>query len=130
MNVVLVRVLYAHALVLDGDLALGRLSFLARLIGHPVAGGPQALLSMKDVLPDSIRSWTRNGGAHRRREQAGPDDGLRGDPLAGRRACTPLRSALNEPPLLDLIRDGKPAYAWPADQRDVWQAAASSGWRS
>ena len=33
MNVVLVRVLYAHALVLDGDLALGRLSFLARLVG-------------------------------------------------------------------------------------------------
>ena len=53
MNVVLVRVLYAHALVLDGDLALGRLSFLARLIGHPRARGPQALLSMKDVLPDS-----------------------------------------------------------------------------
>jgi hypothetical protein len=25
--------LYAHALVLDGDLALGRLSFLARLVG-------------------------------------------------------------------------------------------------
>jgi hypothetical protein len=35
MNVVLVRVLYAHALVLDGDLALRRLPFLARLIGHP-----------------------------------------------------------------------------------------------
>ena len=52
MNVVLVRVLYAHALVLDGDLALGRLAFLARLIGHPRARGPQALLSMKDVLPD------------------------------------------------------------------------------
>ena len=42
MNVVLVRVLYAHALVLDGGLALGRLSFLARLIGHPRARGPQA----------------------------------------------------------------------------------------
>ena len=52
MNVVLARVLYAHALVLDGDLALGRLSFLARLVGHPRSRGPQALLSMKDVLPD------------------------------------------------------------------------------
>ena len=51
MNVVLVRVLYAQALVVDGDLALGRLSFLARLIGHPRSRGPQALLSMKDVLP-------------------------------------------------------------------------------
>ena len=42
MNVVLVRVLYAHVLVLDGDLALGRLSFLAWLIGHPRSRGPQA----------------------------------------------------------------------------------------
>ena len=42
MNVVLARVLYAHALVLDGDLALGRLAFLARLIGHPRSRGPQA----------------------------------------------------------------------------------------
>ena len=45
MNVTLVRVMYAHALVLDGDLALGRLSLLARLIGHPRSRGPQALLS-------------------------------------------------------------------------------------
>jgi hypothetical protein len=52
MNVGLVRVLYAHALVLDGDLALGRPAFLARLIGHPRSRGPQALLSMKDVLPE------------------------------------------------------------------------------
>ena len=41
MNVVLARVLYAHALVLDGDLALGRLSFIARLIGHPERGAPR-----------------------------------------------------------------------------------------
>ena len=53
MNVVLVRVLYAHALVLDADLALGRFAFVARLVGHPRARGPQALLSMKDVLPVS-----------------------------------------------------------------------------
>ncbi len=53
MNVVLVRVLYAHALVLDADLALGRFAFFARLVGHPRARGPQALLSMKDVLPVS-----------------------------------------------------------------------------
>ena len=33
MNVVLVRVLYAHALVLDAGLALGRFSFLGRVFG-------------------------------------------------------------------------------------------------
>ena len=52
MNVVLVRVLYAHALVLDADLALGRFAFLGRLVGHPRARGPQALLSMKNILPE------------------------------------------------------------------------------
>src|SRR5215218_1380553 len=51
MNVVLARVLYAHALVFDADLALGRFAFVAKLVGHPRARGPQALLSMKDVLP-------------------------------------------------------------------------------
>ena len=33
--------------------------------------------------------------------------------------------ALDEPLLLDLIQDGVPAYAWPADQRHVWEASAS-----
>ena len=50
MNVVLVRVLYAHAPVLDADLALGRSAFVASssvIRGH---AGPQALLSTNDVL--------------------------------------------------------------------------------
>ena len=122
MNVVLVRVLYAHALVLDGDLALGRLSFLARLIGHPRSRGPQALLSMKDVLPDRypiqgagveelIDSENRLG----RMVDYGVI-GVRVDALYATSA-----RALGEPRLLDLIVDGAPAYAWPADQRHVWK---------
>src|SRR5262249_52646882 len=43
----------AHALVLDGGLALGRLSFLGRLVGHPRMRSPQALLAMRRVLPES-----------------------------------------------------------------------------
>jgi hypothetical protein len=53
MNVVLVRVLYAHTVVLDAKLALGRLSFLGRLVGHPRMKTPQVLLAMKRVLPES-----------------------------------------------------------------------------
>jgi hypothetical protein len=34
---------------------------------------------------------------------------------------------LSEPRLLHLIRDGAPAYAWPAEQRDVWNPP-SRGW--
>jgi hypothetical protein len=35
--------------------------------------------------------------------------------------------ALSEPLLADLIRDGEPAYAWPATQRSVWRPPAQ-GW--
>ena len=31
-------------------------------------------------------------------------------------------SELNEPQLLGMIRDGRPVYAWPYDQRQVWIA--------
>jgi hypothetical protein len=121
MNVVLVRVLYAHALVLDGDLALGRLSFLARLIGHPRSRGPQVLLSLKDVLPDRypirgaevedfIDSENRLGRM--------VDYGV----IAARIEALYASSAraLDQPMLLDLIKGGAPAYAWPIDQRHVW----------
>ncbi len=122
MNVVLVRVLYAHALVLDGDLALGRLSFLARMIGHPRSRGPQALLSMKDVLPDRypirgleieelINAENRLG----RMMDYGVIS-VRMDALYASSA-----RALDEPRLLELVIDGAPAYAWPADQRHVWK---------
>jgi hypothetical protein len=128
MNVVLVRVMYAHALVLDGDLALGRLSFLARLIGHPRSRGPQALLSMKDGLPDRypihgtaveelINSENRLGRA------AGYGViGVRVDALYATSA-----QALGEPRLLALVVDGAPAYAWPANQRHVWKPRRRGG---
>ena len=131
MNVVLVRVLYAQALVLDGDLALGRLSFLARLVGHPRSRGPQALLSMKDVLPDRY-----------------PIDGTGVDEVIGREnklgrmmdygvisarvdaLYASSARALDEPRLLDLIVDGAPAYAWAADQRHVWRPLSRGSFTS
>ena len=30
---------------------------------------------------------------------------------------------LGEPALLDLVRDGSPVYAWPYENRDVWDPA-------
>ena len=122
MNVVLVRVLYAHALVLDGDLALGRLSFLARLIGHPRSRGPQALLSMKDVLPD--RYPIQGAGVEELIDSENRLGRMVDYGVIGARVdalyATSAR-ALGEPRLLDLIVDGAPAYAWPADQRHVWK---------
>jgi hypothetical protein len=122
MNVVLVRVLYAQALVLDGDLALGRLSFLARLIGHPRSRGPQALLSMKDVLPDHypIQAVAVEELIDSENKLGQMVDygviGARVDALYASSA-----RALDEPLLLDLVQRGAPAYVWPADQRHVWK---------
>ncbi len=121
MNVVLIRVLYAQALVMDGDLALGRFAFLAKLIGHPRSRGPQVLLSMRDVLPveypiadvtveEIIESENKLGHL--------VDYGVlatRVDALYASAA-----RALDEPQLLNFVVDGAPSYAWPADQRRVW----------
>ena len=126
MNVVLVRVLFAHALVLDADLALGRFAFVARLIGHPRARGPQALLSMKDVLPvsypiDEVEVEELIESENRVFRMV--DYGViapRVDALYAASA-----QALGEPRLLDLVRDGAPAYEWPAELRDVWEPPSS-----
>src|SRR5918995_3308081 len=51
MNVALLRVLYAHALVGAPRLALGRLAPLGRLLGDPRLGMAGGVLSLPPVLP-------------------------------------------------------------------------------
>ena len=122
MDVTLLRVLYAHALVSDGALALGRLSFISALIGHPRARTPAVFLAMKHILPESypieapaieelIENENRLGRILDYRVI-----GARIDALYAFSA-----RALNEPLLLELVRDGAPIYAWPYDQRHVWE---------
>jgi hypothetical protein len=122
MNVVLVRVLYAHALVLHGELALGRLSFLGRLVGHPRIRSPQALLAMRRVLPD--RYPIRETDIARLIDSENwlgriLDYGV----IVARVEALYAWSAraLDEPRLRCLICDGAPNYAWPVDQRQVWE---------
>jgi len=123
MNVVLIRVLYAHALVFDPNLALGRFGFLAKVVGHPRVRGPQTLLSMKDVLPVGypIRDMTIGeiiDSENRMFRMV--DFGV----IAPRAEALYAMSAqaLGEPRLLELVDDGRPAYAWPVDQRHAWRA--------
>jgi hypothetical protein len=52
LNVVLVRVLYAHALVAEPRLALGWLAPLGRPIGDPRVGMTGIFLSLSRILPD------------------------------------------------------------------------------
>jgi hypothetical protein len=52
LNLVLVRVLYAHALVAAPRLALGRFARLGSILGDPRLGMAGAFLSLRRVLPD------------------------------------------------------------------------------
>ncbi len=125
MNVVLVRVLYAHALVSDSGLALGRLAFLGRLLGHPRVRAPEVFLAMKDILPVSypiaatdiaqlIEGENRLGRVL--------DYTVIGTRIGALYAFA--AQALNEPRILGLVRDEAPVYAWPYEKRQVWALAA------
>jgi hypothetical protein len=121
MNVVLLRVLYAQALVSDGGLALGRLSFLSRLIGHPRARMPGAFLAIANVVPaeypiavptvEALIDLENPLGRVLDYAVIGP----RIDALYAFAA-----EALVEPRLLALVRNGAPVYEWPYERRQVW----------
>ncbi len=121
MDVALIRVLYAHSLLTAPRLALGRLAPAGRLLADPRWRGADMFLSLHRILPDRY-----------------PLDGitvheiLDAENYLGRlvdygvimpraRALYAHAAAeLNEPQLLEMVRDGSPVYAWPYDQRHVW----------
>ena len=121
MDVALVRVLYAHSLLTAPRLALGRLAPAGRLLADPRWRGADVFLSLHDILPDRY-----------------PLDGvtvqeiLEAENYLGRLVDYAVilprahalyahaASELNEPQLLDMLRDGWPVYAWPYDERHVW----------
>src|SRR3954452_16558218 len=121
LNVVLLRVLYAHALAAAPRLALGRLAPLGRLFGDPRRGAVGLLLSSKRVFPD-----------HYPLTGVSVDDLLAGElrffrsvdygVIAAR--IDPLYEfaarSLGEPRVEGLVRDGMPAYVWPTDAREAW----------
>jgi hypothetical protein len=123
MDVTLTRVLYAHAAVSDSGFALGRLAVLGRLLRNPRVRAPQVFLAMKDILPthypieglaieDIVKAESRLG-----RILDHAVIGARLDALYAFAACV-----LDEPRVLGLVRDGAPAYAWPHEQRQVWDS--------
>jgi hypothetical protein len=122
MNVGLVRVLYAHALVAAPRLALGRFGSLARLLGDPRLGMVGAFLSLRRVIPDHY-PLTRDVEWYIADEQ-------RLGRLLDYAVIAPRlqrlyewsAKELGEPRLLGLVRAGSPIYAWPYEQRHVWRA--------
>jgi len=122
MNVALVRVLYAHALVAAPRLALGRLAPIARLVGDPRLGVAGAFLSLHRVIPD-VYPLTRDVEWYISEEQ-------RLGRLLDYAVIVPRLERLyrwsageiGEHRLLGLVRDGSPIYAWPFEKRHVWRA--------
>jgi hypothetical protein len=122
MNVALVRVLYAHALVAAPRLALGRFAPLGRLLGDPRLGMAGAFLSLGRVLPDRypLDQDLERYLADERRLGRVLDYAVIVPRL--QRLYEWSAQELAEPRLLELVRDGSPIYAWPFEEREVWRS--------
>ena len=122
INVALARVLYAHALVGAPRLALGRLSLVGRVLGDPRLGMAGAFLSLRRVIPDDYPlmrevEWYI---ADEQRLGRWLDYGVIAPRLQGLYEWS--AEELDEPRLLELVRDGNPIYAWPFEERHVWRS--------
>ena len=122
MDVALVRVLYAHALVAAPRLALGRFAPLGRVLGDPRLGMAGAFLSLGRVLPDRypLADDVERYLADEHRLGRLLDYAV----IAPRiqRVYEWAADELGEPRLLELVRDGNTTYAWPYEKRDVWRS--------
>lgn len=120
LNVVLLRVLYAHALVAAPGLALGRLAALGPWLGDPRLGMAGIFLSLGRVLP---RQYPLSADLDvYLSDEHGLGRVLDYAVIGPRLQCLYDWSAqeLEHPGLRELLRDGSPAYAWPAAERHVW----------
>ncbi|MFJ6728450.1 hypothetical protein ACIQPQ_26495 [Streptomyces sp. NPDC091281] len=120
LNVTLLRVLYAHALVAAPRLALGRFSFLGGPLGDPRLGMTGVFLSLGRVLPDRYPSGKdlEFHLADEHRIARVIDYGVirpRLQPLYEWSA-----REIGIPRLVDLVREGNPVYVWEYADREVW----------
>ena len=121
MNVVLCRVLFAHALVAAPRMSLGWLRPLAPFLGDPRLGMTGIFLQLSRILPDEYPL------------PDGVDSYLDAELGFGRLVdygvIVPRLQQLYEwsareldaPGLLECVRDGAMTYAWPFEERDVWR---------
>jgi hypothetical protein len=120
LNVVLVRVLYAHALVAAPRLALGRFAPLGRVLGDPRLGMAGAFLSLRRVLPDRY-PLARDLDAYLANENnlgRMLDYGVIVPRM--QRLYDWSAQELGYPGLNQLFRDGSPTYASSDSDRYVW----------
>jgi hypothetical protein len=120
INVVLLRVLYAHALVAMPRLALGWLALLARPLGDPRLEMTGLFLSLSRVLPDRYPlgdDVSRYATAEHRLGHA-LDIGVIQPRL--RQLYDWSAAELDVAALRELLIGVTPAYAWDVEDTDVW----------
>jgi len=120
LNVVLLRVLYAHALVAAPRLALGRFALCGRPLGDPRLGMAGVFLSLGRVLPNrypldgDLDVYLRaENGFGRLLDYAVIQPRLR-------RLYDWSARELERPLVSELVVDGTPAYAWAPADRQEW----------
>jgi hypothetical protein len=127
INLVLIRVLYAHALVAEPRLALGRLAPCARLVGDPRLGMTGIFLSLSRVLParypldDDVSRYVDAEHSLGHLLDVGiilPRLGQLYDWSARELGLPELRT-------LFVRRGATPAYAWDPLDADVWHPQPS-----
>ena len=122
MNVALVRVLYAHALVEAPRLALGRFASLGRVLGDPRLGMAGLFLSLRRVLPNRypLALDVERYIADEQRLGRLLDYAVIVPRL--QRLYEWSAGELREPRVVELVREGSPIYAWPFEERHVWHS--------
>jgi hypothetical protein len=122
LNVVLTRVLYAHALVAAPRLALGLVARCGPTLGDPRRGTVDIFLAMGRVLPDT---YPADGDLDKDYLQLEHKLGRLLDYAVIHPRLRPLYDwsarELDRPELCDLLVDGTPAYEWPAHDRGPWE---------
>jgi hypothetical protein len=121
MNVVLLRVLYAHSLVAAPRLSLGRFSPLGGLLGDPRLGMAGAFLSLSRILParypvvDDVRGYVDAESNLGRLLDYGV--------ILPRLQLLYEWSAeeLDQPALRELVRGGVPSYVAPVEAARYWR---------
>ncbi len=124
MDVALIRVLYAHSLLTAPRLALGRFAPAGLLLADPRWRGADVFLSLHNILPNR---YPLDGSAMEELLDAENYLGRLVDygVILPRATALYAHAAyeLNEPRLLELLRDGRPVYAWPYEAGHVWTTA-------
>src|SRR6202012_5271487 len=121
LNVVLLRVLYAHALVAAPRLALGRLQTGSRPPGDPRVGTAGISLPLRGTVPaayplqDPLEAYPR--------AEAGIGRTLDYVVIRPRlqRLYDWAAAELGTPELCELIDHGAPVYAWPVAERTLFE---------